>query len=263
MSDVGFIRIQGRNLEYRLLQGADAEASPLLLLHEGLGSISLWRDFPEKLAAATGRSVLVWSRYGYGRSDPLSERRPVDYLHAEALGALPELLEKVGIARPLLVGHSDGATIALLHAALAERPLEGVVAIAPHVFVEEIALEGIRRAGAAFRRGQLAERLARHHRDAASTFAGWHDTWLDPEFRQWSIEDCLPKITAPLLLIQGEEDEYGTLAQLDAIEARVSGPVQRLVLEACGHMPHREREAESLAAIAAFACELRQRPKEP
>ncbi|HLS69660.1 MAG TPA: alpha/beta hydrolase [Kiloniellales bacterium] len=261
MKDVKFITIGGHRLEYRILPGGDDDAPMVVLLHEGLGSISLWRDFPQKLAAATGCPLLVWSRHGYGRSDPLTGPRKVDYLHEEALLALPELLEKLAIARPLLVGHSDGATIALLFAALAECPVEGVVAIAPHVFVEEISLEGIRQAGEAFRGGKLAEALARHHRDATSTFAGWHDTWLREDFRDWNIEDCLPRIEAPLLLIQGADDEYATLAQLDAIEAGVSGPSQRLVLPGCGHIPHREREAETLAAIAAFVQEVRQEPR--
>lgn len=261
MSDVDFITIQGHRLEYRMFPGP-ADAPVLVLLHEGLGSISLWRDFPRKLAAASGYRLLVWSRYGYGRSEPLQEPRPLHYLHDEALHALPELLEKLEISRPLLVGHSDGATIALLYAAQQERPLEGAVAIAPHVFVEDVSIEGIRRAGEAFRGGGLAERLARHHRDAASTFAGWHDTWLDEAFRDWNIEHCLPRITAPLLLIQGDEDEYATLAQLDAIEAGVSGPCRRLVLPACGHSPHREREQDTLEAITAFTAEIQKLQKE-
>lgn len=242
----------GHRLEYRRLPGRRSGAPCLVLLHEGLGSVGLWRDFPEKLAAATGCPVLAYSRYGYGGSDPLRAPRPLHYLQDEALLVLPELLEALAVEAPLLVGHSDGASIALLHAADAPRPPLGLVAMAPHVFVEEITVAGIRRAGEAFREGGLAERLARHHRDAEATFRGWHDTWLRPEFRAWNIEDRLPGITAPLLLIQGEDDEYATLAQLDAIEAGVSGPHSRLVLPGCGHVPQREREAEVLAAIAAF-----------
>ena len=255
MDDIDYITIQGHRLECRLLPGRP-DAPVVVLLHEGLGSIGLWRDFPEKLATLTGCRLLVWSRYGYGRSDTLAAPRPLDYLHDEALQALPELLEKLDVPRPLLVGHSDGATIALLYAAHSPQPPVGVVAIAPHVFVEDVAIEGIRRAGEAFHSGGLAERLARHHKDAISTFAGWHDTWLHEDFRDWNIEDCLSRIRAPLLLVQGEEDEYATLAQLDAIEGRVSGPVERIVLPACGHSPHREREVGTLKAIADFVAQV-------
>ncbi|WP_366555311.1 alpha/beta fold hydrolase [Aquibaculum sediminis] len=252
MTELDRITIRGHALEYRLLPGRRPDGPVIVLLHEGLGAVELWRDFPEALAAATGCSLLVWSRYGFGGSDPLREPRTARYLHEEALEALPELLDKLEIVRPLLVGHSDGATIALLHAALAERPIAGLVAMAPHVFVEEISLAGIRAAGKAFFEGDLAGRMARYHRDAEATFRGWHDIWLSPEFRDWNIEDCLPRITAPVLLIQGEDDEYGTMAQIDAIEAGVSGPCRRLDLPGCGHNPHRECEAEVLAAITAF-----------
>lgn len=252
MSDLRHLTVQGHRLEYRTLPGSRADAPWLVLLHEGLGSVGLWRDFPEKLAKASGCPLLVYSRYGFGGSDPLQEPRPIRYLHDEALLALPELLDALAIEAPVLVGHSDGASIALLHAGAPRRPVRGLVAMAPHVFVEDVTIDGIHQAGEAFFEGDLAGRLARHHRDAEATFRGWHDTWLRPEFRHWNIEDCLPGITAPLLLIQGEDDEYATLAQLDAIEAGVHGPHQRLVLAGCGHSPHREREGEVVEAIARF-----------
>ncbi len=208
--------------------------TPLLLLHEGLGSVGLWRGFPERLAAATGRRTVAFSRWGHGQSDPPPKRRTPSFMHEEALEVLPELLAELGMPAPVLVGHSDGASIALIYAA--HHPVEALVAIAPHVFVENICLTEIRRARDVYRHGGLRERMARHHRDPDAAFFGWNDVWLDPDFPQWDITQHLEVITCPLLLIQGERDQYGTMAQLDAIERRADGPVRRVHLD-CQHSP--------------------------
>jgi pimeloyl-ACP methyl ester carboxylesterase len=246
---MAFARVDGRRLEYRLV-GAETRRPPLVLLHEGLGSVAMWRDFPDKLAARVGARALVYSRLGYGRSDPLPAERNVCFMHEEAL-TLTRLLERLAIGRPLLVGHSDGASIALIHAA-ADRAVEGLVLIAPHVFVEAVCLRSIRAIRAAYRNGDLRSRLAKYHAHIDDAFLGWADIWLDPAFRTWSIEGLLPRVRAPMLLIQGLKDEYGTLAQLDRIEAAAVAPTARCVLAQCGHSPHREAEAEVLDVIAAF-----------
>jgi len=246
---MAFARVDGRRLEYRLV-GAETGRPPLVLLHEGLGSVAMWRDFPDKLAARVGARALVYSRLGYGRSDPLPAKRNVCFMHEEAL-ALTRLLDRLAIARPLLVGHSDGASIAVIHAA-ADRAVEGLVLIAPHVFVEAVCLRSIRAIRAAYRNDDLRSRLAKYHAHIDDAFLGWADIWLDPAFRAWSIEGLLPRVRAPMLLIQGLKDEYGTLAQLDRIEAAAAAPTARCVLAQCGHSPHRDAEAEVLDVIAAF-----------
>ena len=221
----------------------------LVLMHEGLGSLGLWRGFPERLAAATGRRTVAFSRFGHGQSDPPRKTRTPAFMHEEALEVLPELLAGLELAQPVLVGHSDGASIALIYAAHHEVP--GVVAIAPHVFVEDVCLTEIRRAREAYTDGDLKERMARHHRDPDAAFFGWNDVWLDPAFPDWSITDELERISCPLLLIQGERDQYGTLAQLDAIERLAAGPVRRVHLD-CQHSPPTEMPDETVDAIAEF-----------
>jgi pimeloyl-ACP methyl ester carboxylesterase/ribosomal protein S18 acetylase RimI-like enzyme len=230
-----------------------AGAAPLVLLHEGLGSVGLWRDFPHGLAQATGRRTVVFSRWGHGQSDAPANPRTPAFMHEEALEVLPELLAELGIQEPVLVGHSDGASIALIHAA--HHPVKAVVAIAPHVFVEDICLREIEQARKAYLETDLRDRLARHHRDPDAAFFGWNDVWLDPAFPEWDITGELDRITCPLLLIQGERDQYGTLAQLDAIEQRAKGPVTRLHLD-CKHSPPTEMPDETTAAIAAFVSQL-------
>jgi len=229
-----------------------------VLLHEGLGSVGLWRGFPERLAKATGRRTIAFSRYGHGLSDPPAQPRTPAFMHEEALEVLPDLLAQLGISRPILVGHSDGASIALIHAA--HHPVEAVVAIAPHVFVEDICIREIELAKVAYEQTDLRERLGRHHRDPDAAFFGWNDVWLHPEFPQWDITGELKRITCPMLLIQGERDQYGTLAQLDAIEQRANGPVTRLHLD-CQHSPPTELPDETVAAIAEFVeIDVREEP---
>ena len=237
----------------RFLEVLDRDGDPALpavvLLHEGLGSVGLWRGFLPELAGATGARVVAYSRFGHGASDPPPRPRTPSFMHEEALEVLPALLDALGIQDPILVGHSDGASIALIHAA--SHPVRGVVAMAPHVFVEASCLTEIRETRAAYERGGLRERMARHHRDPDAAVYGWNDVWLHPEFPRWSIEDVLGAIACPLLLIQGIEDQYGTLEQLDRIEAAATGPVERLHL-ACRPAPHLEAPEETLAATARF-----------
>lgn len=252
---VGFLTAQGRRLEYRTLPG-EAGRPWLVFLHEGLGSLAMWKDFPDRVAAATRCPTLVYSRYGYGRSQLLEGRRDVGYMHDEGILALPELLNHLGIQRPLLVGHSDGASIALLHAGGTNRPVAGLVLMAPHVFVEEITVREIAKAAEVYRSTDLGRRLARYHQDPDSTFWGWNDIWLAAAFRDWNIEGFLPGVRAPVLAIQGADDEYGTVAQIDAIEAGLSGPCERLWLESCRHSPHRDREQATLEGIAGFVAGL-------
>jgi pimeloyl-ACP methyl ester carboxylesterase len=225
------------------------DGTPLVLLHEGLGSVKLWRDFPQALQRATGLPVVAFSRYGHGDSDPPPKPRTPSFMHEEALEVLPEFLADRGIEKPILVGHSDGASIALIHAA--HHPVEKVVAMAPHVFVEEICLVEIRKAKTAYEEQGLRERLARHHSDPDAAFYGWNSVWLDPEFPHWSIEEVLGSITAPLLLIQGEHDQYGTMEQLDRIERQAGGNVERVHLDA-NHAPHLEAPEATLASVARF-----------
>jgi pimeloyl-ACP methyl ester carboxylesterase len=225
----------------------------LVLLHEGLGSTGFWKDLPEALAAATGRRVFLYDRRGYGRSDPEPLPRPLDYLERMALEELPAVLDAAGIGRAILLGHSDGGTIALLFAAAFPERVRAVVAIAAHVFVEDATIEGIRAAVRAFERGGLRERLERFHgARTEAVFRAWSDTWLDPRFRSWNVTARLPSITASLLVLQGEADEYATPAQLEAIAGAVRGPVWTRLLPGAGHVPHHQARAATLEAVLGF-----------
>jgi pimeloyl-ACP methyl ester carboxylesterase len=252
VAPTSFLELGTRRLEWQEIPG-DAARPPLVFLHEGLGSVGLWRGFPALVASAVRARAVVFSRYGHGWSDPPPAPRTPRFMHDEALEVLPAVLSRTGARDPVLVGHSDGASIALIHAAV--HPVRGVVALAPHVFVEDVTLTGIRAAREAFRRGDLRRRMAGHHADPDTTFCGWCDVWLDPAFRGWSLLDEVSRIAAPLLLIQGAADEYGTLAQLDAIRERARGHVELLVLDA-GHSPHLDRPQEVIDGIAAFVGRL-------
>ena len=251
MSRARFVDVAGHRLECVRIRGAKG-APTLVFLHEGLGSVALWKDFPARVAAATGCPVLVYSRAGYGRSSPAALPRAPDYMHVEALTVLPALLDRLGIADPILVGHSDGASIALLHAGSGKRPVRALVALAPHVFVEDISIASIDEVRRQYETTDLREKLARRHADPDAAFRGWNDIWLAPAFRSWNIEACLPGVRCPLLLIQGRDDEYGSAAQLDAIERQVGGKVARIELADCRHWPHRDQPEATLAAIADF-----------
>jgi len=242
----------GVRIEHAWIHGAEPT---LVFLHEGLGSIRQWRDFPRQVAAATGCRALVYDRYGYGNSDVLREARAgVDFMHVEALARLPELLKALQVRNPILVGHSDGASIALIHAG--RFPARGVAVMAPHVFTEPSGLESIRRISAGFETSGLGERLGKYHRDPRKSFHLWADAWLDPEFRKWNIEEFLPGIRCPVLAIQGEQDEYGTMAQLDAIARQVGGPCELLKLPDCGHAPFRDQPEKVLQAMVSFIRKL-------
>jgi pimeloyl-ACP methyl ester carboxylesterase len=246
------LALSGGEIEVLEMPGDTAKPT-LVLLHEGLGSVGLWRGFPERLAAATNRRTIAFSRYGHGQSDPPPKRRTPTFMHEEALEVLPELLARLEIEQPILVGHSDGASIALIYAA--HHPVTAAVAIAPHVFVEDMCMAEIRQTKAAYEGTDLRERMARHHRDPDAAFYGWNDVWLDPEFPNWSITSELERVAAPLLLIQGTRDQYGTLAQLDAIEQRAKGPVTRAHLD-CQHSPPTELPEATAEAIANFITAL-------
>lgn len=242
------VAVGGRSLEYQWIDGRP-DGPVLVFLHEGLGSLRLWRDFPGKVAQASGFRALVYSRYGYGQSDVLAEpRRSVRFMHEEALVALPELLDALRITHPVLIGHSDGASIALIHAG-AGHPVAGVAAMAPHVFVEDICIRSIEAAKAQFESTDLSGRLGKYHRDPRKTFYLWNDVWLDPEFRAWNIEEYLPRITCPVIAIQGLQDEYGTMAQLEAIDSQVGGACELVKLERCGHSPFRDQPEATLYAL--------------
>ena len=246
------LRAADRSLYYESIDGEPGRPA-LVFLHEGLGSIRQWRDFPAKLCAATGCPGLIYDRYGYGQSDVLAEpRRTVRFMHDEALLSLPDVLRDLDVRDPILVGHSDGASIALIHAG-GGHAVRGVVAMAPHVFIEPICLGSIEKAKASFETTDLPERLGRYHRDVRKTFYGWADVWLDPDFETWDIrEDYLPAVRCPVLAIQGHDDEYGTMQQLDEIQRRVKGPCELLKLDGCGHSPFRDQAEIVLSRVGAF-----------
>jgi pimeloyl-ACP methyl ester carboxylesterase len=246
------VSLNSGKIEYRTITGDAVTHPTLVLLHEGLGCVELWREFPDRLAARLGAPAFVYSRVGYGRSDGLSTQRTPRFMHDEALHILPRLLDRFAIERPLLIGHSDGASIALIHAAAAGRAVAGLVLMAPHVMVEDVCIANIARVRASYVESGLRARLAKYHTHVDDAFCGWADTWLLPEFRQWSIEDMIDGISVPMLLIQGEDDEYATLAQLDRIEARAKGPVTPLVLPNCGHVPYRDQEEAVVDAVVTF-----------
>jgi pimeloyl-ACP methyl ester carboxylesterase len=247
--------IDRRRIEYRFVQAAAPGGRDLVMLHEGLGSVSMWREFPERLARATGCRTLVYSRYGYGGSSPLEAPRSVDYMHEEARVWLPAILERLDIRRPILFGHSDGASIALIHAASDASEAAGIVALAPHIKVEDLTMRNIASAKESYLHTDLPQRLSRHHADADSAFWGWNRIWLNPAFRNWNIEALLPAIRCPILAIQGEEDEYGTMEQIMGI-ARAVPHTKLLALAACRHSPHRDQPAAVLAAAAEFTASL-------
>jgi pimeloyl-ACP methyl ester carboxylesterase len=268
VTDRASLLIDGRRLEARWIGSPARGASTLVFLHEGLGSVGLWKDFPDRLAQRVGLPALVYSRFGYGSSDRAALPRPVTFLDDEA-SLLPRVLAAAGIDDAILVGHSDGGSIALLHAAIpreeraaaassdASRPPRAVRAViveAPHVFVEEVTLMSIRVAGEAFREGVLRRRLERYHDDVDAAFRGFHDVWLDPAFARWRIDDAkLASIQVPVLAIQGEDDPYGTLRQIEILRERAGGMVETRVVSApCGHAPHVTHTEEVLDTMAAF-----------
>ena len=252
------IEAGGHRLRAQWVAGpAEAGAPVLVFLHEGLGSIAQWRGFPADLCRATGLPGLVYERWGFGGSDPLVLPRPTDYLAAEAEGALPDVLSACGIARPILVGHSDGGSIALLYASAFPDGVTACVSMAAHVFVEDVTVAGIQEVVARWETGDLKSRLAKYHGANTETmFRGWAETWLRTDFRDWNIEDRLAAITCPLLVIQGEDDEHGSVAQVEAIAQGASGPTETVMISDCGHSPHLEAGAAVVSRIADFVAAL-------
>ena len=246
-----FVSVGSHRLEFERVAVTRADRPTLVFLHEGLGSVAMWRDFPGRVAHATNCNALVYSRYGYGNSEPLREPRTVSYMHDEALATLPELLDQLAIDRPILVGHSDGASIALIHAGGSRRPVGGLILMAPHVLVEDISIASIAAAKLTYETSDLRAKLAQYHADVDSAFWGWNRIWLDPDFRRWNIEDFLPRISCPVIAMQGEDDEYGSMEQLARIGRQVAD-VELLTLKDCRHSPHRDQPEAVIEAITFF-----------
>ena len=253
----GRLTAGGKGLEYACHGPSPDKAPTLVLLHEGLGCVALWRDFPARLAQATGFGVFVYSRAGYGQSDPADLPRPIHYMTNEARQVLPQVLDAVGVRKAVLVGHSDGATIAAIHAgSVADTRVRGIVLMAPHFFTEDMGLAQIAEAGRAYETGDLRARLAKYHADPDNAFRGWNDAWLNPDFRDWNVADVIDYVRVPILAIQGRQDQYGTLAQIDEIEARSYAPVDTLILDDCRHVPFADQPDAVLAALADYCARL-------
>ena len=246
------VTIADGRIEYSFYEVKRPTAPTIVMLHEGLGALSLWRDLPRKLSNLINCSVFVYSRHGYGQSDFINSKFNAKYMHNEALNILPKILNHFDISNPILYGHSDGASIALIHASSADTGIMGLILEAPHVFVEEISLNGLKDAKKAFEQGGLKAGLAKHHREPEMIFRCWNNIWLSPEFLTWNIVSSLSNIHCPALLIQGETDAYGTLSQLDTIEKNVSGICEKKILPNVGHSPHRENPRLVLRSIQQF-----------
>lgn len=248
------VSVGGLNIEYLDIQTSDQDLPTLILLHEGLGSVAMWRDFPSKLAEISGCRVIAYSRPGYGQSDAYTQPRTPQYMHDEAV-LLPKLMQALQLQKAVLLGHSDGASIALLAAAMFPELFQGIVVMAPHLFVEEETLAGIRQAAEVWKTTDWSRRLARYHQDANRVFSDWQNIWLSPTFSDWNIESYLPKIYCPALAIQGEGDEYATMRQIDVIAEQVLG-AKLLKLPDCGHSPQRDQEQKILDALVRFVDSL-------
>jgi pimeloyl-ACP methyl ester carboxylesterase len=254
LPDSGFLDIGAQRLEYRMIGPRPGEAPTLVLLHEGLGCVGLWGDFPETLQMATGCGVFVYSRAGYGQSSPVRLPRPLTYMHDEAREILPKLLDAIGFLRGLLIGHSDGASIAALYAGThQDHRVGGLVLIAPHFFTEDMGIAAIVEARKAYETTDLRQKLARWHKDPDNAFKGWNGAWLDPLFRQWDITEPLAYIRVPILVVQGEDDQYGTAAQIEAAKRECYCPVEVALLPGARHSPQREAPDMTLKVIVDFA----------
>jgi pimeloyl-ACP methyl ester carboxylesterase len=254
----GFIDIGASRLEYRMIGPRPHEAATFVLLHEGLGSVGLWGDFPDRLAAATGLGVFAYSRAGYGRSSASAMPRRTTFMHEEARDVLPHLLDAIGLERGILLGHSDGGSIAAIYAgSVADHRIGGLVLVAPHFFTEAFGVAEIARMHELYANGDLRARLSRWHADPDNAFYGWSGPWLDPEFRKWDITEELAYIRVPMLIIQGEDDQYGTLEQVETAKQACQCPVEAVILPGVRHIPHRESAEETLRAIVDFTGRLR------
>ncbi|MBR0899505.1 alpha/beta hydrolase [Bradyrhizobium tropiciagri] len=254
LNPTGFLSIDGAELEYRMIGPSPETAPTIVMLHEGLGCVGLWGDFPEKLQAATGAGVFAYSRAGYGASSPAVLPRQPDYMHREALDVLPKVLERIGLRRGLLLGHSDGGSIAAIYAGShQDHRLHGIALVAPHFIVEDVSVASIAETKTAYEATNLREKLARWHKDVDSTFYGWNKAWLDPAFRNWDISDYLAYIRVPVLIVQGAEDQYGTMRQVEIAQDECYCPVDVTIVPGAGHSPHREAPEVTLEAVTEFA----------
>jgi pimeloyl-ACP methyl ester carboxylesterase len=263
LADQGFLQLGDMRLEYRMIGPRPDVAPTIVMLHEGLGCVGLWGDFPAKLQAATGAGILVYSRAGYGRSSAAALPRPVTFMHDEAKHVLPRLLDAIGFRRGLLLGHSDGASIAAIYAgSVPDHRVRGLILIAAHFFTEDMGIAEIARAKEAYATTDLRARLARWHADVDNAFRGWSEAWLDPAFRQWDITELLAYIRVPMLVVQGTDDQYGTVAQVEAAERECTCPVEVAILPDVKHVPHREAPDTLLKLVADFANRLLRDHKE-
>src|SRR6201995_4070628 len=254
LTSQGFLRIDDSDLEYRMIGPMPAEAPTIIMLHEGLGSAALWGDFPDRLQEATRTGVFVYSRAGYGASSPVTLPRPVDYMHREALDVLPKLLAAIGFRRGILVGHSDGASIAAIYAGgVQDHRIRALALLAPHFIVEDVSVTSIAGIKTAYETTNLREKLARWHTHVDNAFYGWNGAWLDPRFRSWDISEYLAYIRVPVAIIQGADDQYGTARQIEIAQAECYCPVDVTILAGAGHSPHREAPGATLNAISDFA----------
>ena len=250
----GRLTIGASELEYRAIGPAPETAATIVMLHEGLGSAALWGDFPDRLATATGCGVLVYSRAGYGASSPVGLPRPLEYMHIEALEVLPKVLERIGFRRGLLVGHSDGASIAAIYAGgVQDHRIRALSLIAPHFIVEDVSVSSIASIKTTYEQGELRAKLSRWHSDVDNAFYGWNSAWLDPNFRDWDISEYLTYIRVPLQIVQGEDDQYGTVRQIEVAKAECYCPVDVAMVADAAHAPHREAADATLDAVAGFA----------
>ena len=251
------ICIGSAKLECRCWGPAPADAPTLVLLHEGLGSVNLWKNFPSRLTKQTGYGVFAYSRAGYGGSDPVPLPRPLDYMTREAEISLPDVLDAIGFQQGVLIGHSDGASIAAIYAgSVDDRRIRGICLISPHFFTEERGLASIADAKIAYEKTDLRTRMAKHHKDPDNAFRGWNDAWLAPGFREWNIEEFITYMRVPVLAIQGRDDQYGTLAQIEALQSRLFSPLEIEVLDDCKHSPHIEQSEKTVTAIADFVSRI-------
>jgi pimeloyl-ACP methyl ester carboxylesterase len=256
LNDSGFIDVGGAKLEYRMIGPRPDAAPTIVMLHEGLGSVTTWGDFPHKVAERTGAGVFVYARAGYGQSSTVTLPRPLDYMQREATDVLPKLLDAIGFRRGILFGHSDGATIAAYYAgSVQDHRVRGVILMAPHFFMEASNIEAIRKTVASYK-SDLRPRLARHHTNVDVAFNGWSGAWLDPGFLAFDTTDALAYIRVPVLVIQGAADPYGTLAQIKVVEDECYCPVETAIMAGVGHAPHRENPAETLEKVAEFVVRL-------
>jgi len=251
-----FLSLKNCKLEYEWHGPGPSHSKTLVFLHGGLGSLAAWQDYPAQIAKATGLGALVYSRIGYGNSDPALLPRNISFMHEEAHIYLPNILQALEVRNAVLIGHSDGGSIAIIYCGTggSSVQIDGLILEAPHVFVENITIESISESVRRYEAGELKNRLSKYHRDVDHTFFGWSEVWLNPKFRSWNIEEFLPRITIPSLVMQGEDDEFGTLAHVESIRKKSGGPVTTKIFPECGHRPHKRYPDQTMQAIVNFLC---------